>query len=137
MRIRQILNNVVAVAKKLIQDILYKESNMEDVFEEHYFLELYYLYPNVSSESFAAKSFNPQTKIDQYVMEKYGLDFFQLCNKLRIEYFLSKHSIDVSENNLDSFSLKGTGFTNMDEFKNAFNRYASRPKNIEVDLKKV
>ena len=93
MRIRQILNNVVAEAKKLIQDIMYKESNMEDVFEEHYFLELYYLYPNVSSESFAAKSFNPQTKIDQYVMEKYGLDFFQLCNKYRIEHFLSKNAV--------------------------------------------
>ena len=137
MSIRSRFNYVIAGAIKILQQINYEEPNMDSVFEEHFFSEFYYLYPNVSSSTFSAKINIPQTKIDQYLMEKYGLDFFQLCNKLRIEYFLSKHSIDVSENNLDSFSLKGTGFTNMDEFKNAFNMYASSPKNIELDLKKI
>jgi hypothetical protein len=82
------------------------------------------LYPNVSSATFAAKTDILQTKIDQYTMEKYGLEFFQLCNKHRIEHFLGKNAVFVSVENLDNSSLKGTGFTNIEEFKNAFSIYA-------------
>ena len=57
-------------------------------------------------------------------MDKYGLDFFQLCNKYRIEHFLSKNPTVVSENNLSNFSLKGTGFTNKEDFSNALNEWA-------------
>ncbi len=57
-------------------------------------------------------------------MDKYGLDFFQLCNKFRIDYFLSKKSAVISENNFFIFPLKGTGFTNRDEFNSAMNLYA-------------
>jgi hypothetical protein len=42
-------------------------------------------------------------------MEKYGLDFFQLCDKLRIDHFLIKRQIVFSENSFCNFSLKGTG----------------------------
>ena len=129
MSIRGKFNYVIAVAKKILQQISYEELNMEALFEEHFFSEFYYLYPNVSSSTFSAKINIPQTKIDQYLMEKYGLDFFQLCNKYRIEHFLSKNAVVVLEDNLGNFPLKGTGFTNLREFKNAFSIYATFPLN--------
>jgi hypothetical protein len=51
----------------------------------------------------------PKIEFDQFVMEKYGLDFFQLCDKLRIDHFLIKRQIVFSENSFCNFSLKGTG----------------------------
>ena len=124
MSIRSRFNYVIAGAIKILQQINYEEPNMDSVFEEHFFSEFYYLYPNVSSTTFSAKTNIPQTKIDQFTMKKYGLDFFQLCNKFRIDYFLSKKSAVISENNFFIFPLKGTGFTNRDEFNSALNLYA-------------
>ena len=120
MNIREILKNVIVGTKNILQQIFYEAPNMEAVFEDHFFSEFYYLYPNVTSESYAAKTNIPQIKIDQFIMDKYGLDFFQLCNKYRIEYFLSKKSTVVSENN---FNLKGNGFTNTEEFNTALKLY--------------
>ncbi len=125
MNISEILKNVVAGTKNILQQIIYEAPNMEAFFEDHFFSEFYYLYPNVSSTTFSPKTNIPQIKIDQYLMEKYGLDFFQLCNKYRIVHFLSKNAVVVSENNFRNFSLKGTGFTNKDEFTIALNLYAN------------
>ena len=119
------LSFVITSAKNFLKEIYSEEPMMELIFEEHFFFELYYLYPNVSSDTFASKTNIHQKKIVQFSMEKYGLDFFQLCNKYRIEHFLSKQSIVFSEDKLNNFSLRGTGFTNIDEFKNAFSIYAA------------
>ena len=124
MNIREKISSVIVGAKKYLQQISYEEPRLESVFQDQFFLEFYYLYPNVSSATFAAKTDILQTKIDQYTMEKYGLDFFQLCNKYRIEHFLGKNALVVSDDKLDNSSLKGSGFTNLVEFKNAFNIYA-------------
>jgi hypothetical protein len=125
MNIREKISSVIVGAKKYFQQTNYEEHRLESVFQDQFFLEFYYLYPNVSSATFAAKTDILQTKIDQYTMEKYGLEFFQLCNKHRIEHFLSKNSIVFTEDNFGNFSLKGTGFTNTEEFKNAYSIYAS------------
>ena len=124
MNLREKISSVIVGAKKYLQQISYEEPRLESVFQDQFFLELYYLYPNVSSATFAAKTDILQTKIDQYTMEKYGLEFFQLCNKHRIEHFLGKNALVVSDDKLDNSSLKGSGFTNLVEFKNAFNIYA-------------
>ncbi len=124
MNIRDFFYNIIIAAKKILQQISYDAQKMDSVFEDHYLLEFYYLYPNVSSGTFAAKTNIPQIKIDQYITEKYGLDFFQLSNKFRIEHFLGKNALVVSVENLDISSLKGSGFTNLVEFKNAFSIYA-------------
>ena len=123
MNISKILKNVVAGTKNILQQISFDAPNMEVVFADHFFSEFYYLYPNVSSESFAVKTNISQIIIDQFIMDKYGLDFFQLCNKYRIDHFLSKKSTVVSENIFSNFSLKGTGFTNKEEFNNALKLY--------------
>jgi hypothetical protein len=133
MKIREILNNVVAGAKRLLQQVSYDAPNMEAVFEKHFFSEFYYLYPNVSSTTFSSKTNIPQIKIDQFIMDKYGLDFFQLCNKYRIEHILSKNPTVVSENNFSNFSLKGTGFTKIEEFTNALNEWAYTVEVVEGD----
>ena len=123
MNIREKISSVIVGAKKYLQEIISNEPNMDFVFQEQFFFELYYLYPGVSSKAFSVVTNIPQIKIDQFTIEKYGLDFLQLCNKYRIEHFLSKNSIVVSEDNLDNFSLKGTGFTSSNEFKNALKIY--------------
>jgi hypothetical protein len=121
MNIREFFYKVIEVAKKIMQQISYQAPNLDAFFEEHYFLEFYYLYPNVSSATFSSKTNIPQIKIDQYTMKKYGLDFFQLCNKLRIHYFLSKELSIISRNN---FTLKGTGFSTLEDFNTALKLYA-------------
>ena len=115
------LSFVITSTKNYLKKIYNEEPMMELVFQEQFFSEFYYLYPNVTSGTFAVKTNIPQMKIDQYTMDKYGLDFSKLCNKYRIEHFLSKKSTVVSENN---FSIKGTGFTNKEEFNNALKLYA-------------
>ena len=125
MNIREKVSSLFVGVKKYLQQINYEVPMMELVFEEHFFFELYYLYPNVSADTFASKTNIHQKKIVQFSMEKYGLNFFQLCNKYRIEHFLSKQSIVFSEDKLNNFSLRGTGFTNIEEFKNAFSLYAT------------
>ena len=129
MNIKKKLSFVITRTKNYLKEIFNEEPIMDLVFEEHFFFELYYLYPNVSADTFASKTNIHQKKIVQFSMEKYGLNFFQLCNKYRIEYFLSKQSIVFSEDKSNDFSLRGTGFTNIEEFKNAFSLYATISSN--------
>ena len=119
-----ILSNFFSVyccCKKILQELSYVVQNMDSVFEHHFFWNSIICFPCVSSQSFSVVTNIPKIEIDQFVMEKYGLDFFQLCDKLRIEHFLNKRKIDFSENSFCNFSLKGTGFTNRNEFNNAMN----------------